>query len=987
MADTIQEGQNGLTDLSIDEIFTRNSVHSVRNLHREYNASVNKAKADLHSLVGRKYRDLIQIAEDIEKMNGMSKSIDDKLTNLSYRTSNHVLFGSNSFAKFDSKLREENAKSARLASKHTIFNSIVNNQLLAFDLKLQGTSHISSRNLVNMAKVYFTVETVFKTKDADVDLTRKSLEQYKSRFNSYLENKIASELPNLSSFEKLKVTIISSSNSQWLELDAFDLDGSLDEEQEDYSDEEGSGETATKRYFGGSSSPMSNYTVAYIILNESNGNFQSLEQVARKIIGLRFDYLRSLLSSALEKEAGNPWNINFSFIIAFTESTYAYVRKYFLDSGSSNVVVTLVRTSSWKASESIGFHNWFEADNIVLNSKNYVALQADFLNSPESRNNSFMDYLIQIFTDIVTKSNKLDPLKQADRAMSLLHNFVIACRKAEVTAESNDNPSFTIELFALSNLPHRLLKFVVSFIQDLLANEKDFIAGKLLTQIKNNLEDASKLDAFNTDLFERNVINLIDDDFEKYFGQVLASSSSDFNDERGNGTDACDNLKIWFREQKSLLDLILTTDSSLVVDMIQALTKTYTLAKPFQQWGAFDIKVCQSNFLQLSEQRKDSLKSEINKLLDDVRLLLQSFTIDPDMNKLHYILKIVHLLKTNISLYNDEHLVSRIDEALQEIFQRIFDALQTQMLHTSTLSPLDILSRSLVREAKAQSGTVPLWPHLVVNSSIEQISAAILVSSYLSSAELLDIFLCEGNKDLFVKVKNSFITHKLIEERLVEGAKSVLSSESSTEISENIGLSENTEIDQSTDSIESTESTDKIESKENTDTSESADNITKSEDMNESEPTDHSKQPEIADNLENLEGGENTTIAENAEESKVSQGSEVKAEDSKDETDLEKSDTVQSLGAELSNSVEVTQQTPHLIKSQSRQLMANIAFLLCFVSEFPLKVQNEKIAAYVKLVDSLSRELIEESTLDIIVRGANEFYKSTRNIHLPLLLN
>ncbi|XP_065224601.1 conserved oligomeric Golgi complex subunit 1 [Planococcus citri] len=66
-----------------DELFEKYSVSEIRVYQNDLQKEVDKKKDELRVLVGEKYRDFIEVADRINLMNGLSKSIADRIQNIS----------------------------------------------------------------------------------------------------------------------------------------------------------------------------------------------------------------------------------------------------------------------------------------------------------------------------------------------------------------------------------------------------------------------------------------------------------------------------------------------------------------------------------------------------------------------------------------------------------------------------------------------------------------------------------------------------------------------------------------------------------------------------------------------------------------------------------------------------------------------------------------------------------------------------------------
>ncbi|KAM9896026.1 hypothetical protein OXX79_007714 [Metschnikowia pulcherrima] len=891
-------------DLSVDEIFTRHSVHSVKGLQEKYHANVRMAKADLHSLVGKKYRDLIQIAEDIDQMNSMSKTIDHKLADLSYHTPSHVPFGTSKNSHFDSKSRHAKAKAARVASQFTILHDVVNNQVLPFDLKLQESGHIHSRHLVHMAKVFYTLESIFGSDQKTAQYTRGLLAQYKQRFISYLENSIASLFPRSSPSKALSASVIIRSHSRELESDIIDyLDEPLEIDQEMVSEDEEMGETPhSQRHFAGSSSPMSNYIVAYIFLGRQVSNFDSLYQVAEKIIDLRFEYLRGLLEDSLDTDMRIPSKLNMSFIIAYAESTFFCIKKYFLAAGTSDILENLTRASTWRASELIGFHDWFDSDIIEFGTSAFRHLEPDFLSSPKHQDPAFAEYISRVFTRILNNETAIDPPQQAREALGLLHNFVAACRKAEVNASLSGSKCLTVEVFASCNLVQKVLELVASHIEKLLMSQETCLVGDISARITTDLTKISSVKAPGVNPFEPETIDLIDEKFEGYFDRLMSLSLMTPEVESNVALGSGQRLKQWFDIQEALLSTISGSEPGPLSQIIHVLKKTYANSNPFKSWGSFGVESCTSIFRNIVRERKQSMKSIIGNLLKAIESSVKSYDFRTDTAQLHFILSLVHLLRVNSSLYSDQTFDSNLSGVFLETLRKLFDVLEVRL--TSLRSNSSIFSLVLNYE----DVMIPLRPNLVVTSLMDQASTLFLSSTFYNSGELFEILQCKQNRSLFIQTKNTWISQSLIWNDLLEGSVPELPVESEDSLDSAKCLMDRTE-----------------------------------------EHADGNEELEVSLNMAEIPENLDTSMDEAADHEE--------------------------------------KQKAKISREEARQLLSNVTFLHCFLSDQISTTQDHEVQAYTKRISKLSDCEIESSTIESILRGVNETYKTSKHMYLPFSIN
>lgn len=180
---------------NVDDMFTHLNISQIKLLSAEYQEKIQQTKSDLHTLVGSKYRDLIKIAEDIDDMYAISRRSDTKISNLSYEQANFVSFYDDNFGKFDTQLRQQQAQQARSNSRGTIVRNIINKKLAKLDHKITQdrtkSPLIHTSNFMYYAKVFYTIEQTFPDILENNSSIHDEFYSLKKNLNDYLEYEMA----------------------------------------------------------------------------------------------------------------------------------------------------------------------------------------------------------------------------------------------------------------------------------------------------------------------------------------------------------------------------------------------------------------------------------------------------------------------------------------------------------------------------------------------------------------------------------------------------------------------------------------------------------------------------------------------------------------------------------------------------------------------------------------------------------------------------
>lgn len=538
-----------LIEFSVDDVFARYTVPQVQKLHKDYHQDITKAKDELHLLVGGKYRDLIRIAEEIDTMSTTAYKLDNTLSDLSFKSSNYITFGNNKFSKFDSVVRKENVQKARQASQMTILNNVINNELIGYDLKLQTDSLRRTQYLVHLAKIYYTIEKLFADIIPSNDHKATSYKKLKENFVSYLERKLArytftgDSLSNTSGLRNVDDIIQKTQNTQWLEDETFDF---LSEEQDDefyqYSDLDSKTDSITNA----SSVPIVNYILAYIIVNHDGEATNSLLSITSKIIDLRTAHLQSLAKDASK----NPQvsNTNFYKLFRFIESTAVCVNEYLANDGE--LKTRLKTLKAWKASQLIGFHSWFEVDDIRFDINMELSGSLNFEESLLTYYNNSGLLLQNFISDLYQASTSIDETAASTKViLSVIYNFLSGASKLQALANYEESKCYTSEsVFTeklISSIITSAFEHVEKASQSHLHNLTEGDSSVLLSL--NSLIRETNLDScHDNDFFSNEIISSMEEDIETYLGNVLRLASL-------TSTKSEHSLSSWLLAMRSIL--------------------------------------------------------------------------------------------------------------------------------------------------------------------------------------------------------------------------------------------------------------------------------------------------------------------------------------------------------------------------------------------------------------------------------------------------
>lgn len=943
---TNNESSSELAEFSVDEIFSKYSVHQVQKLHYDYKRNVAKAKEDLHRLVGEKYRDLIRIAEDIEGMSEMSREVDNHLSDLSYKPSNYVSFGSSSLSKFDSMIRRSNARSSRTKSYKTILNNVINNKLISLDLKLKTDKLKRSSTLVFMAKLYYTIGVTFKETLRQNPNSSTNLIILKNSFVNYLEYKIAT-------FNTASESLLADSEILYSKGKRFDEDGDIefytdtfgDDEQEELSDLEESDYSIPVPSHFNSASPIVNYVLAYIIVNHDNEALDTLEKVADKFITLRQNYLSKRLESVQKSAKNLPKpKIDFFPVFNYIETTCSYVDKLFVsqDTATNDLYRLLKSVTDWNASDIIGFHNWFDEERVSFDLRQYL-LHVPPENT-EKKFSAFASIAYNFLIDcLVTCSKTSDFVQSSKSSLYLLHNFVNALRRAEVFFLSNTSTCFTVQLLSEADVANRILEYVQRDVLEQLVKEHiNLLSLENTMSIRHLVHREIELKSFRGtalhEPFTSSFVELMDSNINDYITSVINLTTTAPTRQENECSESA--LHQWFLKTLHFLNLLKLSDDSVPRKIFKSLDREFTdLDGVSGSWGSFSKEKLQDTFGRLRLNVLKTLLSQVEIFSKSIEDLVEVNLEQDKLDIIIFLLRILIITKENTLNVGDEKqisaIITSIDVSMTKACGKLFIAFSSTLDGETSFADI-IESNNFL---SLDSDTLPVRPHIGLSSAFYWLSLKFFDSAHYKKHEMCNMYLNQNLRSSFVEAKKTWIMNDIIQKLLEFSKKDVVNAKDNGK-----------EIEDTKAEVVEEEVKEKVEEKE------------------------EEKEPKEAN--EEQDGWEN--------------------EDDWEESDLNNcgiSDKESAVNASLGDINEQVSDANDAVASekmlpeQSRQCLANIIFLLSFVEEGGVTETNKKLTELIETLNEKSSEPLQHSSVEYIVRNVTDFYKSSKHLYLPLLAN
>lgn len=483
---------------TVDDIFSHFSIPEIQQLRKEYGDIIASLKSELFSLVGNKYRDLIKIAEDIEELYGITEDVDSKLADLSYKPVKFTSFTMDSSEmKLNSSLRRIKAEEAKTRSQPTLLRDLINNKLIKLDLKIEKCkkdkklplNHTS--NFIFYAKLYYSMEIVFKHNIENDEALKQKFASLKRNFLEFIERELMSFNLYDNAYriaDKFKPTQRYTPLAGYSEGEGDDF--YLGDNEVDSSEYYESEDLSVRQVYTHNSLPMSNYLLTYVILNASINN---LSEVASKFIELRFNYLKNFIL------VDNPPLYG---VFKYIETTAQYLELYFQKLGNELFRNCRSYLKPWKASSVLGFTNWFsQTISFLINIDTYTG---------DGVLKKFVGEVFNYVTDSIQTTTGLSS------KLGKYCDVITALKNLESAIDNGHVIQYVQKDEACLLLLSELLKQAAIVYQEHLA------------QLKDILETADKFDSQSrTDQSLHAICDLMDDNVDNYITQLSSSASKD----------------------------------------------------------------------------------------------------------------------------------------------------------------------------------------------------------------------------------------------------------------------------------------------------------------------------------------------------------------------------------------------------------------------------------------------------------------------------
>ncbi|CAK7896301.1 hypothetical protein CAAN1_12S00672 [[Candida] anglica] len=507
---------------SANDVFAQLTIKQIQSLNRQYNENISVAKTDIHRLVGNKYRDLIDIAGDIDSMYTQTAEIDRQLSDLAYQTPSFVSFvGHDPQNDFNSSFRQERAATARQRAQPAILRNLITNTLLAFDLRLISVSSksskeesISSSDLIRSAKFYYSIEEIFANAlnaDKEVRLTFHSL---KNNFISYLENQLCGYVGSdgILAIENVltrRGNRFGLANGGIGSNDGLASDSLFDDVSEfyrvDYTD------------YADILGPVESCLVAYIILNRNNSDLDTIAKVRENFLSLRYNYLSSLFADVV-LAASETRGVNFFTIFQFIEDTYDLVERCLQSTEQVNAFSKVLKnsTSPWKASEVLGFRHWFESDVVTFRTESQHATT-----KPHFDAKKFSDLVEEFGKNLLQGAAERNSI---ETVVDTYQGFVGGLdRISENHTDSRSASLLRPIVTSLLDLLTKQIRTIYSIHFDSLVRESD--GDTIMSAVHTQVSNGGPVSTNTVKLFSQEIVELLNSDIDRYMSAMSKAST------------------------------------------------------------------------------------------------------------------------------------------------------------------------------------------------------------------------------------------------------------------------------------------------------------------------------------------------------------------------------------------------------------------------------------------------------------------------------
>lgn len=772
---------------NVEDIFTQYLIPQIQKLSKNYRDDAERAKNDLFKLVGHKYRDLVEIAEDIRTMYRDSMEVNERLSSLAYSKLNFKDFtNTNQFARFDSDVRKIHAQKSRVNGKTTILKNLIYDRLVSIDLGLKTnvdnsvideTSQLQA--YINYSKIYFTIESVFADIfQADIYLKGK-FDYLKSRFKSHLEVLIAEHNSWVGSFGSQGTALHSLIRHYNMSIDiGLEELSEIILEDVDIEDSQLHSNGPPRQV-----QPLVSILCAYVILNLKDPELDTITKIFEKFAEIRTSYVSSLISNPVPSSSMDS-NIEYDFLKLFLyiENTCNYIKTYF-DSPTlrSNLVSTLKQnTENWSAADVIGFRNWFETDTVKFNHQLYE------VRIPESSLEAVNDVVVTSVKLVSTLCDSL--LEQAQSSLSeektliiqaqkLCYNFFIdltnLCRfcygqggKCNVVRLLQDNGLLSS---VLQNVGSSISTVYDVHLNRLMQDSNDEPKGGLcstLTTLSHN--------SIHSALFSQPLFDMLDNSVEMYLETVHDIATSTFFIPKSAALGSA-QVEQWFTKAGLLHNLLgLTSDEKVVhgesrynlLDLAEQLNE-FDASKPFSGLVNKEVNSLRDGILQ-------KLWTRIEKFVDYVVRIFEVQDEKNDINTRYDFLRILLSLEENLRLllsrlpdantHDSSSIANKIEASCRKNITLIFEQSLKHPIATQFQEGLN----GYLNNKSARCGPSNQFTGLIYHLS----SVFLSPTDQRETSEYENIQLYQSSvvKSEFTKLKREWIVSKLIK-KLVEKLK------------------------------------------------------------------------------------------------------------------------------------------------------------------------------------------------------------------------
>lgn len=744
-----------LNDLSIDELFQRHSVRKIQKLHSEYQSQVEQAKQHLHTLVGEKYRDLIRIAEEVDNMSAESSKVDTELTNLSYRRSGLVQFGSNAASRFEAKVRTEKAEQARLLLQTTIVNNIINNKIIGYDLKLKADKVRNTTALVHLAKLYHTVSSSFETTLNARPHTMRKFEKFRFNFIQHLEQRLASYCSNLPQGDLTAENLILHQSNSLIDLNTSEFEDAFDEDELEESNDwdllaVGS-LSSLNSVFVPQSLPIVNLFVAYILVNSSGSEIVSTENLVERLIFLRYNYFAEQLLMLIESHKNQTHNINFTAIFSFLENTHFIIHKYLVGSGFNEIQSRLTTLKSWDPATVVGFHNWLHIPQVSFPIHQYAALSEAYWTQETSPFSSFIMFLQSFMSELVLHisvgKENLDP----SHKLQVFHNFIVSLKKVDALASQANFDSMVVTLISKADLLSIFQNDIFFSIESMIKDHQKTLHEDIIPMLDGTIMASKKFEPFTLEF-----VSKTESDVGEYIKSVFeVATLPDSLKSNPTGESIHSKLKCWFSVQRSLLSLV-SPESDIYTRLKKILTNGHLFEDDLNTWSDQFFELMSTKVDKMSHSLRGKLKETLSEFKDALTNHLKTYEDSQNVSTVHFSLKLILILLQNLKSLQLADSTLEMDLAVQvgRLYQKTFDCILEE---SNPLNASRVMSNFDIVTCATNATTIPLAPHTLVCSMMYHIASGMLESPHFTQSEVFFLYLDDCVRDEFVKAKKAWI--------------------------------------------------------------------------------------------------------------------------------------------------------------------------------------------------------------------------------------